>query len=408
MYNMFKEGDMQIAATKWINPSVLKWARERLGLSLEDVERLSEKLGKFYTPIRAEQLRQWERGASAPDLEHLEALSEVYVCPAGYFFLPEPPQESLPLSFRGLSPEKAGKLSPLSQQTLRRFLLLVEWTVSLIEDQRIEWETRIQPQKPSDVDVLVRQEKRRLGYTPARRASFADADEAFLWWRKKIEGQGVFCFQMKLEPGEIRGASAWLKARYPFILVNHQDVEAATGRIFTLLHEYAHLITAKDGLVCDFRGMDPRKGPEPFANRFAARMLLSYDEVKRRLKELGKYHYSETWADQLLDEIREPFFVSRDVVAIALQEMGLAPEDFYQKKREQWDKRKPWGRGGRRNLTKRERKLREIGFSLARILSLPGREGSVPLTDLSYVLDMKVEKVREFLTWVRDKVGSLE
>ncbi len=401
---------MQTAAERWVNPKILKWAREQLGLSHDEVEQLSEKLGKYYTPIRAEQLRQWERGASEPDLEHLESLSEIYVCPVGYFFAPEPPQESFPLSFRGLSPEKEGKLSPLSRQTLRRFLELAEWTISLIEDQGIDWQVRIQPDKPpSDVDALVQREKKRLGYAPEIRDAWTDADEAFLWWRRRIEEQGVFCFQMKLEPEDIRGASLWLESRYPFILVNHQDVEAATGRTFTLLHEYAHLLTAKDGLVCDFRGIEPHKDPEPFANRFAARMLLSYGEAEERLHNIGESEYKETWADRLLDEIREPFFVSRDVVMITLQEMDLAPEDSYQKKRKQWDKRRPWGRGGRRrNLTKRERKLREIGFSLARMLSLPGKEGTVPLMDLSDVLDMKVEKVREFLTWVRDEVGSLE
>jgi len=398
---------MSTAASKWVHPETLKWARERLGLSYEEVEHLSEQLGRYYTPLRAEQIQHWEHGTSEPDLEHLETLSEIYVCPVGYFFAPEPPQEAFPLSFRGLAPGKADRLSPLSRRTLHQFLELAEWTVSFIEEQGIAWQVRIAPTQSSDVNRLVRREKKRLGYTPEVRATWEDADEAFLWWRRRIEEQGIFCFQMKLEPGDIRGASLWLEGRYPFILVNHQDVEAATGRLFTLLHEYAHLLTASDGLVCDFRGVEPLKEPEPFANRFAARMLLSYDELKRRLKEIGQHRYRETWADPLLDEIRAPLFVSRDVTVITLQEMGLAPEDSYQKKREQWEKRKPWGRGGtRRNLTKKERKLREIGFSLVRILSVQEREGEAPLTDLADVLDMKMEKVREFLTWARDEVSS--
>jgi len=397
-----------MVSTGWVNPLVLKWARQRLGLSPEDVEGLSKKLGKFYTPITAEELRNWEQGISEPELEHLETLAEIYVCPVGYFFFAECPQESLPLNLRGLSPEKEGKLSPLSQRTLRKFLELVEWTVSLIEEIGIDWGVEIQPgvySEDMDVDILVQQERERIGFSPEVRNKWTDIDEAFLWWRRRIEELGVFCFQMKLELGDIRGASTWL-AGYPFILVNHQDVEAATGRIFTLLHEYAHLITVSEGIVCDFRGSQLGQSSESFANRFAARMLLSHDELMERLRELGEDRYRTTRSDQVLDEIRQPFFVSRDVIAIMLQEMRLAPPDFYQKKREQWDRRKMWGKGGRKHLKKRERKLREIGFSLAKILSIPGKEGSIPLTELSYILDMKVEKVGEFLTWVRDEVRS--
>lgn len=106
---------METTTTTWIKPSVLKWARERIGLLPEDVETQSKKLGNDYTPIKARQLEQWESGLTQPELEQLESLAEVYVCPAGYFFLPEVPTESFPLSFRGLSPEKQGKFKPLSQ-----------------------------------------------------------------------------------------------------------------------------------------------------------------------------------------------------------------------------------------------------------------------------------------------------
>ena len=400
---------MGVSATKWVYPATLKWAREQLGFSPDDVENLSKRLGKYYAPIQGALLQEWERGTSEPDLEHLETLSEIYVRPVGHFFLIEPPKESWPLSFRGISRDKEDKLSPQSRQTLRRFLELAEWTALMLEELGIKWDARSKPSRaPLDVEALVRQERDRLGYNSELRKSWAASDEAFLWWRRKVEEQGIFCFQMKLEPGDIRGASTWLENSYPFILVNHQEVEAATGRIFTLLHEYAHLITATDGLVCDFRGTDRNHSPEPFANQFAARMLISYNEVKQRLLEIDEYRYRGQWSDQLLDEIKKPFFVSRDVVAITLQEMELAPEGFYQGKRAQWDMRRPWGRGrGKgKTLTKRERKLRELGFSLSRILSRPDMANAIPATDLCYVLDMKVEKIQDFLSWARNEMSS--
>jgi len=69
----------------WINPSVLAWARNRLGFSEKDVEDLSKTLGKFYVPVTQSEIQQWENGAAQPSLEQLETLSELYVCPVGYW-----------------------------------------------------------------------------------------------------------------------------------------------------------------------------------------------------------------------------------------------------------------------------------------------------------------------------------
>lgn len=401
----------EIGNTDWTNPSVLKWARERLGLSLENVDELSHKLGKNYSPIKANELHRWENREAQPDLERLETLSEIYVCPVGYFFLDKPPEEPLALSFRGLAPEKKEALKPLTQQTLRRFLQLAEWTIFTIEKLGIEWKVGVEFEEEggrrrnkADIDSMVERERKRLGFSPVIRKNWKDANQAFLWWRRKIEELGIFCSEMKLEPGDIRGAAKWVRSHYPFILVNHQDIETAQGRIFTLLHEYYHLLTAEEGIVCDFRGLNPRQGPEPHANRFAAGMLISRFEVESRLREINKFKRREWWSDSVLDKIRQPLFVSRDVIAIILQEMDLAPKDLYLKKRRQWEKGKPWGRGGKGRPTNKELKFQEIGFSLTRVLSKPAKETSVPLDDLSYVLDMKIEKIPEFFSWARQEV----
>lgn len=397
---------MTVTAPARINPSVLRWARERLSLPKVQVAALSTKLGKHYTAVEPSELRQWEHGIGEPDLESLETLSEIYVCPVGYFFLPSPPTEATQLNFRGITAEKEERLSGESRRTLRKFVDLAEWTVLLIEDLGIDWSVEIGA-KITDVEDLVLREQRRLGFDPGVRSQWVNADEAFTWWRRRIESQGIFCFQMKLNPKEIRGASLWVDSQYPFALVNHQDAEAATGRTFTLLHEYAHLLTGRESLVCDFRGRAVTGGPEPSANRFAARMLLAYDELREKLAEMEAHQYRGSWSDQLLDEIRKPFFVSRDVVAIALEDLELAPEGFYRKKREQWDARRPGGKGGRgRRPTNRERKFREIGFSLTRLLTHRAAEEKASLADLSYVLEMKVEKVSDFLRWARDKAGG--
>jgi len=402
---------MATNAPQWVKPRNLRVARERLGLTPKEVAEQSALLEKekHYALIEADRLVSWESGDDEPALEHLETLSEIYVRPVGHFFLPALPSEESRLSYRGLSPDKTRETKPALQQTLRRFEELAEWTASLIGDLGVGWTSTIQAagqvRVDGDFEELIEHERARLGYTQSIRHQWSTTEAAFQWWRRAVESQGIFCFQMKLDARDVRGASAWIADQYPFILVNHEDDEAAAGRLFTLLHEYGHLLAHERGVVCDFRGATRGLNPEPWANRFAARMLLSHRELVSQLDRLGLHDRRERWGDEALDGMREPFHVSRDVIAIMLEELALAPDGFYRGKRAMWEKRKPrkgWGKGGG-SISTNVKALRRLGFSLAHVLSRPDREESLPWSDLAYVLDMKVEKADEFLRWVRDE-----
>jgi len=390
------------ALPKWVNPDVLSWARKRLNLTIDQVAEESKKLaGQFYATTSPQQLTEWEEGKSQPDLEHLETLSEIYVCPVGYFFLDQTPLEESPMSFRGLSKDQE-LIGSASKRSLQRFIELAHWTSELLQKTEQSWPLRIRPRqliaKSTDVERLAIEYRQRLGWTPEQRQNLVGKPaEAFNWWRRIIEAEGVFCFELRLDPKEVRGAALWHK-NYPFILVNREDTEAASGRIFTLLHEYAHLVSAEEGLVCDFRGIHQGHNPEPFANRFAARMLLTPQELHQRLDRLGEGRYKNDWADSLLDKVRRPFFASRDVVAILLQELNFAPPNFYDRKRQQWEGKKPWGRGGRRPPLN-EQKLREIGYSLAGLMSRAQMKPTFSWMDATSQLGMKVEKAEHFLHW---------
>lgn len=71
----------------WANPLILRWARERLHLSHEEVVARASRLQKeAYETFGVEELRAWEAGSADPALAHLETLAEIYFCPVGYFF----------------------------------------------------------------------------------------------------------------------------------------------------------------------------------------------------------------------------------------------------------------------------------------------------------------------------------
>jgi len=64
-------------------PSVLVWAREKAGLSVDSA---AKKAG-----VKPEQLTGWETGTDRPSIPQLRKLATVYRRPLAAFYLPEAP-----------------------------------------------------------------------------------------------------------------------------------------------------------------------------------------------------------------------------------------------------------------------------------------------------------------------------
>jgi len=88
-----------------IEPKILKWARESIGLSPEEV---SKRLG-----LSVETINKWELWQKHPTLKTLENLANIYKRPLA-FFLATPPKE-LPLlnDFRYFPTEEKLTLSSI-------------------------------------------------------------------------------------------------------------------------------------------------------------------------------------------------------------------------------------------------------------------------------------------------------
>lgn len=90
-----------------VTPSVLKWARESLGASLEEA---AKRAG-----MTVERVSAWEAGEAEPTVAKLRELAKLYQRPLSIFFLPEPPIDYDTLrDFRRLpgQPDHWGFLGP--------------------------------------------------------------------------------------------------------------------------------------------------------------------------------------------------------------------------------------------------------------------------------------------------------
>jgi len=92
-----------------VNPAVLVWARERSGLSIEQV---ADALDKSSLVVR-----DWESGKASPTYVQLEKLAySVFRRPLALFFFPKPPEEPDPhQSFRTLPDFEIDELSAESR-----------------------------------------------------------------------------------------------------------------------------------------------------------------------------------------------------------------------------------------------------------------------------------------------------
>ena len=377
---------------QWATPSVLTQEREGMGLAVTDAAR---EIG-----ILPAELRAWEEGEALPTLADLRRLADLYLCPVGYFFTDGRQSQEEKPDFRGLDETKI--LSYESRKKLRRFIRLVETASDWQRRLGAPLETRLPSLPLRRPEETAAELTAFLGVDWATRDTWQMPDEAFAGWRTAIEAQGVFVFSFSLPTGEARGASAWREGDAPGILVNHSDVESSTGRIFTLLHEFTHLLVRRAGVVCDFRG---QQDIETFANRVAARALAPLDRVRNRLSELGLNRHQSKWSDNDLDAAREPFHASRDTLIIILEEIGLAEPGYYRQRRATRDKQKPFGRRipGTPTGTIPVRKFRELGSRMSNLTLAAAESDSVSPLDITDVLDMPLSRLPEFAQVARGR-----
>src|SRR6202012_4416134 len=84
-----------------IKGELLKWARERAGLTVEALR------------ARFPKLDQWEAGTAKPTLKQIEDYAKATNAPVGFLFLSEPPDEPMPIpDFRTMAGKGVQRISP--------------------------------------------------------------------------------------------------------------------------------------------------------------------------------------------------------------------------------------------------------------------------------------------------------
>jgi Zn-dependent peptidase ImmA (M78 family) len=307
-----------------VTPAVLRWARESIGVSLEVA---AQRAG-----VSADRIVEWEAGEAEPTVAKLRVLAKLYQRPLAVFFLPEPPRDFDALrDFRKLPEQVDHAWSRSLHKVYRRALEQQEIAAELLETDGEQPNVRIPTvtldDDPEEATVV------------ARAALAVDLDEQFSWrrpeeavtgWLAAVEALGVLVLRTSEVPvTEMRGFSIGADP-IPVVVVNALDWPR--GQIFTLLHEFVHLMLREGGL-CNL--LEPDTGVsrrvESLCNAVAGAILLpasaflEIDEV--RLAGVRK------WDDNVLELLSARFGVSREAVLRRLVTLNRASWDFYLAKR---------------------------------------------------------------------------
>ena len=315
-----------------VKPDLLIWARESAGFTKGDA---AHKLG-----VKLQRLEDWEGGVGRPTIKQLRRLGQLYKRPIAVFYLDEKPIDFQPLrDFRRI-PGSIGFQQPVQLNfEIRQAIYRRQVALNLIEDLYGEspgFEHRINiTDDPEKVGSKIRSI---LKVDAEKQKKASGKYGAFNLWRAAIEGAGVLVFQSTgVDVAEMRGFSI-NEFSLPVILLNGADT--TNGRVFTLLHEFAHIML-KEGGICDLNedyDLPPEnRRIEVFCNHVAGaaliprQELLNNDIVIRRSK-------VDDWSDDELSALTKRFNVSVEVALRRLLICGLATKTFYKYKRDGFHK----------------------------------------------------------------------
>lgn len=303
-----------------LQPTLLHWARERAGLS---VDGLSKKMS-----VKPERVTDWENNGELT-FKQAQKLANVTHIPFGYLYLPEPPQETLAIpDFRTLRNEEIRQPSSDLIDILDQAQQIQSW----FRDELIaRGEAPLSFVGSLSQDTQIEAAAARIREV----VNFAVSHDARTWedalklQTEQIEAIGVLVMRngvvglnnrRKLSVDEFRGFA--LADNYaPLIFINASDSKGA--QMFTLAHEFVHIWIGVSGISNFDKTYADHDDLERFCNQVAAELLVPSAELREAW---AKAESQEDW----LQSLTQLFKVSTLVVLRRLNDQALISDRTFQ------------------------------------------------------------------------------
>lgn len=364
-----------------VTPEVVQWAIQESGLDEADV---SESLG-----VSFDALRGWQDGTVQPTKTEFDGLARLLKRPSAVFLLPTKPQVRTPdVAFRRPHNSARTKLDARERRFVRESSR-VQRTLSWILR-----ETEAPPLTLPQLDVQVKAERAAIEIRqfligdesrPARPLSDVQSQRT---WRARLEEAGVLVFLLPMGKDAVRGFSLF-DDRAPLVAVNtHWNYNA---RVFSLLHEFAHLVSRTNsacaaGHIGPFPNREDRV--ERWCEEVAAGVLIPWADAERVLSTelLLRPGQRVTTLEQLY-VFAKAFSASARAAALRLIHRHRADWALFRSIPPAQDQKRQGGRGGE-GRDRSQIREDEYGERTIRAFARAVDRGLLPASDASGFLRM--------------------
>ncbi len=322
---------MPSATTLPINPDVLTWARMESGY---DVDRVAHRLG-----TKEERVLAWERGDAHPTLHQVQLLAAFFRRPLGLFFQPKPPKVApLAADYRRLPGVVTGHESPAMRLAIRQMLLRRDHMLNLLGELGEEpVEFKLAAHLAEQPEAVAHRLREALGIPVLVQLRWRDEWQALNAWRNAVEHLGILVFQFsKVELEEARGLTL---LRFPLPVVAVNGKELPEPRLFTLIHEVAHLMLAvgkeEVSALRETRTAEQWTSVEQFAESVASHALVPEDALRSLIT--GEGFDAQAWGIPEVRRLARRFRLSPLAMATRLRASGYMTWPQYRSWKAAWD-----------------------------------------------------------------------
>lgn len=372
-----------------VNNKVLIWARESIAQTRNYVV---EKTG-----INLRRLNQIESGEKHPDLDELKTLAKTYKRTLAILLLDEPPKEKpLPKDRRTLDSKELGNFHEKTILAVRKARAYTQSLIELKTDAGI-YINKFSYSANLETDIREISQKIRLDLNLNEVRELENINDILDAYVEKVESLGIAVFQMSLTQDNLRGFSI-VDDEIPIIGIKRGG-EKATSKIFTLFHEFAHILLNTGGL-CDL-SIKTTSDVEKWCNAFAAEILVpTSDLLANHIVQKYRFEENKIWAKKDLIELSSYFHVGPLAILRALLTNQLTTSNYYNDKHQIWNK-PTFGRSKipeGRNIAKET--IKEKGRNYISLAFSAYDKNRIDIKDLSDFLGVKlsyIPKTRELL-----------
>lgn len=315
---------MAVANGITVKKEIYEWA---ITESRKDTEEIKIKFPNF---------EKWINQETQPTFRQIEKLANYFKVPLGYMFLDKPPISNIiEGEFRTIG-NKLPNISKNLEDTIYEMGRKQDWISQYRKDNgwdKIVLNSEDLSQENNEF-IFAKKAKQSLNLDDFWYREYNDYRLAYNFLRRKLEGKGIIVMQngivggnthRKLEMKEFRGFMLYDEFA-PLIFINTNDSQA--GKIFTLIHEYIHMLFEKDDIFIDKDlKIDNDLDLEYRINKITAEFLMPKSHIR------SEWNSNENSLSQI-ENLSILFNVSKIALAIRLETLGMINRSLINKVKE--------------------------------------------------------------------------